>query len=192
MSNEKDIYAKLYECKKEIGKISKDNTNPFFNSKYFDINDLLEHVEPILQKNRLLLLQPIEHGCVKSIVIDIDTGSQAVSAMEMTDISDPQKRGSEITYYRRYTLQSLLALQAEDDDGNKASTATSKPDKNEPDKWLNITVSKNSDTLTSEWLNILDGIKKGTVTSVKDVRRHYKVSKAVQAEIENELNNVNQ
>jgi hypothetical protein len=29
--------------------------------------------------------------------------------------------GSAITYYRRYSLQSLLALQAEDDDGNLAS-----------------------------------------------------------------------
>jgi hypothetical protein len=38
----------------------------------------------------------------------------------------PQKLGSAITYYRRYTLQSLLGLQAEDD-GNKAS-ATVKVD----------------------------------------------------------------
>jgi hypothetical protein len=29
--------------------------------------------------------------------------------------------GSAITYYRRYTLQSLLSLQAEDDDANTAS-----------------------------------------------------------------------
>jgi len=41
--------------------------------------------------------------------------------MKLSDQTDPQKLGSEITYYRRYTLQSLLALQAEDDDGNKAS-----------------------------------------------------------------------
>jgi len=33
---------------------------------------------------------------------------------------DPQKIGSAITFYRRYTLQSLLGLQSEDDDGNKA------------------------------------------------------------------------
>lgn len=29
--------------------------------------------------------------------------------------------GSAITYYRRYTLQSLLGIQADDDDANKAS-----------------------------------------------------------------------
>lgn len=35
---------------------------------------------------------------------------------------DPQKMGSAITYYRRYALQSLFLLRAEDDDANVAST----------------------------------------------------------------------
>ena len=35
--------------------------------------------------------------------------------------ADPQKMGSAITYLRRYTLQSLLGLQAADDDANMAS-----------------------------------------------------------------------
>ena len=43
-----NIYTKLSEVKKEIGAISKDSTNPFFKSKYFDINGLLKHVEPLL------------------------------------------------------------------------------------------------------------------------------------------------
>lgn len=33
----------------------------------------------------------------------------------------PQAMGSQITYYRRYTLQSLLCLQVEDDDAQTAS-----------------------------------------------------------------------
>ena len=40
----------------------------------------------------------------------------------------PQERGSEITYYRRYGLQSLLGLEAEDDDANQTvSRQTIKP-----------------------------------------------------------------
>jgi hypothetical protein len=113
------IYKKLFEAKKEIGKISKDSTNPFYKSKYFDINSLLEHVEPILQKHGLLLLQPIEDNIVYSKIIDIDDLKTGVlSGLALTNQTDPQKRGSEITYYRRYTLQSLLGLQAEDDDAN--------------------------------------------------------------------------
>lgn len=129
------IYKKLFEAKKEIGKISKDSTNPFFKSKYFDINQLLEHVEPILQKHDLLLLQPIENNCVVTYIIDIEDDSEknhVESSLELTNQTDPQKRGSEITYYRRYTLGSLLGLQAEDDDAN----ATVKPKNEDNRPWL--------------------------------------------------------
>jgi len=118
------IYKQLFEAKKEIGKISKDSKNPFFKSKYFDINSLLEHVEPILQKHNLLLLQPIVDGKVSTIIVDIETGDKVVSEISLLGLKDAQKTGSEITYYRRYTAQSLLGLQAEDDDGNKASKKT--------------------------------------------------------------------
>jgi hypothetical protein len=40
----------------------------------------------------------------------------------------PQDKGSEITYYRRYNLLSLLDLEVEDDDGKKAQ------DSNPPEK----------------------------------------------------------
>ena len=122
-----NIYTKLSEVKKEIGAISKDSTNPFFKSKYFDINGLLKHVEPLLDKNGLLLLQPIVDGLVYSQIIDVETGDKVESSMLMSTLSDPQKMGSMITYYRRYTLQSLLGLQAEDDDANAASKASKLP-----------------------------------------------------------------
>ena len=115
------IYTKLFEAKKEIGKISKDSKNPFFKSKYFDINSLLEHVEPILQKHNLLLLQPIEAGKVTTEIIDIETEEKVVSDIALPQLNDPQKLGSCVSYYRRYTLQSLIGLQATDDDANLAS-----------------------------------------------------------------------
>jgi hypothetical protein len=115
------IYKKLFEAKKEIGKISKDSTNPFFKSKYFDINGLLEHIEPVLSKHELVLLQPIKDGFVTTRIYDTESNTFVKSEIALPNIQDPQKLGSAITYYRRYTLQSLLGLQAEDDDGNIAS-----------------------------------------------------------------------
>ena len=115
------IYTKLFEAKKEIGKISKDSRNPFFKSKYFDINSLLEHVEPILQKNNLLLLQPILEGKVRTEIIDIETGEKVKSEITLPQLNDPQKLGSCVSYYRRYTAQSLICLQSTDDDANLAS-----------------------------------------------------------------------
>ena len=159
------IYAKLAAVKKEIGAISKDSTNPFFKSKYFDINGLLKHVEPLLDKNGLLLLQPITDGLVCSQIIDIENGDKVESSMQMTVLNDPQKMGSMITYYRRYTLQSLLGLQAEDDDANAASKASQAPPAK---KWIN--------PQSKDWNNAIDKSVKLDV-----VKKHYSISK------ENEL-----
>jgi hypothetical protein len=120
------IYAKLFKAKKEIGKISKDAKNPFFKSNYLSLNGLIDAIENVLDKNELLLLQPIIDGKVRTEIRDSTKDgttnvSFVYSEMELPNITDPQKLGSAITYYRRYTLQSLLGLQAEDDDGNKAA-----------------------------------------------------------------------
>lgn len=117
----KELLKSLSEAKKEIGKISKDSTNPFFKSKYFDINRLLETIEPILFKHGLLVLQPVKSNKVYSEIYHIESGDVFQSYIELPNLNDPQKLGSAITYYRRYTLQSLLSLQSEDDDANKAS-----------------------------------------------------------------------
>ena len=111
------VYPKLAKVKAVLNPIRKTETNPFLKSKYFDINSLLEQVEPILQEHGLLLAQPIQAGKVVTFLIDPETGDDLGSEIELPQISDPQKLGSAITYYRRYTLQSLLALQALDDDG---------------------------------------------------------------------------
>jgi hypothetical protein len=116
----KTIYQKLAQAKKEIGAISKDSKNPFYKSKYFDINQLLNHVEPVLEKYGLMVMQPIVDGKVVSLIIDVETGNDCRSEISLTDERDPQKIGSQISYFRRYTLSSLLSLQAEDDDANKA------------------------------------------------------------------------
>ena len=116
----KNIYQKLADAKAEIGAISKDSTNPFFKSKYFDINNLLAHVEPILLKHGLLCLQPIIEGHVVTQLIDIDTEQMIESSIALTDEKDPQRLGSQISYFRRYSCSSILAIQAEDDDANSA------------------------------------------------------------------------
>ena len=120
----KELLKALANVKKEVGTLSKTETNPFFKSKYFDINSLIQQIEPLLEKNNLLLLQPIENNKVKSVIYEVESGTFVSSEIELPNLTDPQKLGSAITYYRRYTLQSLLGLQAEDDDGNKASAPT--------------------------------------------------------------------
>jgi len=166
---ELNFYEKLAAVKSEVGRISKDSSNPFFKSKYFDINSLLMHVEPIIQKNGLLLLQPIQDNIVKSIIYDTN-GFSIESGINLTGITDPQKLGSAITYFRRYTLQSLLSLQAEDDDANLASKK--EPIKDEK-KWLN----KN----TPEFNKAIDYLKNGG--NIANIESKYKMTLEVKAEL---------
>tara|TARA_R110000796_G_scaffold111660_5_gene223216 strand:- start:2306 stop:2836 length:531 start_codon:yes stop_codon:yes gene_type:complete len=161
-----NIYTKLFKLQNELGSISKDATNPFYKSKYFDINSLIGQLKPLLEKHNLVLLQPITDNCVRSIIFDLDGGS-VESAMKLPKDLDAQKIGSAITYYRRYTLQSLLALQAIDDDGNLAI----KPKK----PLINNKISKpllldNSPELK----NAIKGMSNGA--SIDDVKKIYRLT----------------
>lgn len=114
---------KLLEVKQEIGTISKNATNPFFKKEYMDLNQLLTEIEPILISKGLLLTQPIENNCVVSRIVDTETGDMIESSLPLLTFTDAQKVGSCITYYRRYTLKSLLAIAEEDSDGNDITQA---------------------------------------------------------------------
>jgi hypothetical protein len=117
----KTIYAKLLNAKRNIGKVKKTMKNGHFKNTYADINALLEVVEPVLLDNGLLLLQPIINNKVITQIIDVETGDKIESIIELDGNLNPQQRGSQITYYRRYSLQSALSLEVIDDDGNSAS-----------------------------------------------------------------------
>jgi hypothetical protein len=115
------MYKKILEAKKEIGKATKNATNPHFKNKYVDINALIETVEGILLSKGLVLLQPIENGKVYTRIVDAESKEMIESFIDLPIGGTPQSMGSAITYYRRYTLQSLLSMQAQDDDGQLAS-----------------------------------------------------------------------
>lgn len=173
------LYQKLFKAKQSIGKISKDATNPFFKSKYFDVNSLLEHVEPILRDNNLLILQPVIDGAVTTQIIDVETGQLISSSVKLSGNTDPQKLGSEITYYRRYTLQSILSLQAEDDDANSVSQSKSAP-----------APAGSSATDDKPWLNEGDAFNKAVAylkehgeAGLTEIRKKYKISKTIQEKL---------
>lgn len=127
LGNTLTLHQKLHRAKLAIGKVTKNATNPHFKKAYADINALLDAVEPILLENGLLLLQPIQGNNVCTQIIDIDSGAMIESCMELPSNLTPQQLGSAVTYYRRYTLQSSLSLQAIDDDANTAEQAAKQP-----------------------------------------------------------------
>lgn len=118
-----NIYQKLHLAKQSMGKVIKNATNPHLKRNYADINSIIDTVEPILLDCGLILMQPVRDDKVFTIIADVDSQDILESFMTLPPITDAQKLGGAITYFRRYTLVSLLSLQAVDDDGHEASRA---------------------------------------------------------------------
>lgn len=137
---------KILKIQSEIGVLVKTETNPFFKSKYMDINGLLEQLLPLLEKYKLCVMQPLTNAdgrpAIATIVVDTELPKEGNIILDerviLPDLQDPQKMGSAITYYRRYALQSLFLLRAEDDDANlgsgKKETTKDYQAKNKADK----------------------------------------------------------
>jgi len=126
----KNIYQKLSEFQSRVGKLSKDQTNPFYKRNYTDINAVLDAIRDPLKEVGLVVTQ-------NPTIIDNEKGLETylVNLNDMVDgkyetirsftpfilaKQDMQGLGSAITYARRYALVSMLGLEQEDDDGNKS------------------------------------------------------------------------
>jgi hypothetical protein len=125
-----DMYIRFAAVLNEVGHLVKDATADTgkYVMKYADINQILSMLKPILASHKLALSQPIEHvdGCmmVTTLLIHTENGRQLRFPGPLCPTkADPQALGSAITYFRRYGLVSLFALEAEDDDGGKAHRA---------------------------------------------------------------------
>lgn len=122
----KAIATALVKAQSEMSNPAKGNTNPFFKSKYADLNAVREAVIPVLNANGITVLQPMKNVDGKNYVNTIllhESGEQIESFTEIiySKQNDAQAQGSGITYARRYGLQSFVCVGADDDDGNKAS-----------------------------------------------------------------------
>lgn len=123
------LYRKVWDAKREIGKVYRNAKNPHFKHNYADLNGILDTVEPVLHDFGLILLQPIKDNKVISQLICVDSGDMIESSIDLPAITNPQQLGSAISYFRRYTLSSLLSISTtDDDDASLASKALpSKP-----------------------------------------------------------------
>ena len=125
------IAKALIEAQKEMGNAKKDSTNPFFKSKYADLNAIREATIPILNSHNIAVLQPMVVLEGKNYIETLLLHESGETIKGYTEIvyskqNDAQSQGSGITYARRYGLQSLTNIGADDDDGNIASKSPTK------------------------------------------------------------------
>lgn len=128
-----EISKAILEAQKEMGNAVKGASNPFFKSKYADLNSIREACLPALHKHGISVLQPTVTvdgvHYVKTVLLH-ESGQMfdSMTPIVFAKQNDAQAQGSGITYARRYGLQSLLCIGADDDDGNSATTPQKEPD----------------------------------------------------------------
>ena len=126
----KELAAALNKAQAEMSGAKKKATNPFFKSKYSDMNAVVDAVRIPFCDNGLSYSQfPIFNDkCVGVETILMHESGEWISSVLMLPMvkQDPQAAGSAITYARRYSLQSIAGIPSEDDDGNHASKPVKK------------------------------------------------------------------
>jgi hypothetical protein len=127
------ISVALVAAQKNMSNAAKGSNNPFFKSKYADLNAIREAVLPVLNENGISVLQLTGTNFNGKPVVTttlLHESGEYISAETEIVVSkqnDPQAQGSAISYARRYGLQAMVCIGAEDDDGEKAMSRTSAP-----------------------------------------------------------------
>ena len=125
-SSEQDQLAEaLNAAQKSMGSALKDADNPFFKSKYADLGSVVRAIKDPFADNGLSYTQfPICDGESAGVITVLmhKSGQWMRSSYAIPLVKrDAQAVGSCITYARRYALQAIAGIPADDDDGNKAS-----------------------------------------------------------------------
>lgn len=125
-----NMYSDLIKAQSQIEAVEKDSSNPFYKSGYASLTATINACKKILNDNHFAVLQPIEsdlEGVYVCTTLLHQSGGEIKSRMRISPKSpnDPQAQGSAVTYTRRYALQSMLCMSAEDDDGKRAARTNS-------------------------------------------------------------------
>ena len=118
----------------------KDSANPFFKSKYADLESVWDVCRSLLSENGLAVMQ--FPGDINFVQLEKENGDVNIATkMSLTTIishksgefmsqemsvpvtkPDAQGAGSALTYMRRYALAAVVGVVQADDDGNAASS----------------------------------------------------------------------
>ena len=130
--------ANLAQCLSVVqGKLEyakKDSANPFFKSKYADLESVWDACRDLLASNGLSVSQfpgtysELDKSMSLTTILAHESGEWISQEMSVpVSKVDAQGAGSAITYMRRYALAAVVGVVQADDDGNAASNPQSKP-----------------------------------------------------------------
>jgi hypothetical protein len=165
------LAAALAKAQSEFGAVTRDKkvtvqlkSGGSYQFSYAPLDQILGVVRAPLAKNGLALVQLLDTDALVTMLIH-DSGASLEGRTPLPSTNDIQGYGSAITYLRRYAIQALLGIAAEDDDdGNRAAgnQATPQPEGERMDligvDTLSGTVKKGeADRYRAEWRDLEDG-----------------------------------
>jgi len=153
----KHLAAALNKAQAEMSGARKGATNPFFKSKYADLNSVVDAVRIPFAENGLSYSQfPTmdENRVGVETILMHESGEFIASTLMLpTGKLDAQSAGSAITYAKRYSLQAIAGIPSEDDDGNAATRGTQPQQKQAPRQQPQV----NGADILSQWTHIAQG-----------------------------------
>lgn len=138
--NINELAAALAKAQGAITCAIEDKVNPHFKSSYASLHSVWDACRKPLSDNGLSVIQVMEKIDGKNFLKTIlahSSGQWIDSMMEINFYElSPQKLGCVITYFRRYSLASMIGIAPGkdddgDDDGNTAEKAYKKPEQKE-------------------------------------------------------------
>ena len=121
-----ELAKSLCKAQSEMRGAIKDSANPFFKSKYADLESVWDAIRKPLTDNELTVAQTTEYDNEAGISIVTtlmhSSGQWIQGSLPIMAVKkDPQGVGSAITYSRRYALAAMVGLVQVDDDAESVS-----------------------------------------------------------------------
>jgi hypothetical protein len=139
-----ELASAMSKCQAKVGIAHRNKANPFFSSKYADLESVVDAFREPMSDNGLSLIQfpSFKDGWVYLTSILMHQSGQFVRATmgarpvlnfdkkanKYEEFPSPQSLGSCIKYLRRYTQESIFNVPTTDDDGNDASNKVDRND----------------------------------------------------------------
>lgn len=181
------LFASLCKAQSEMDDAKTQSANPYFKSKYANLQSIVKAARPFLSRNGLCVIQRTFTGEGTALILQTrlghSSGQWIVSNVEVKPLkTDIQSLGSYLTYLRRYQYASLVGVITGegDDDGEAAmpaARATTSQSPINPQKDNSIITKDQLEVLSSELSaapEILDSVLKGfKITKLSDLSSFY-------------------
>jgi hypothetical protein len=182
------LAAALVAAQAEVQNPTKNKQNPHLKNWYADLTATLAAVLPVLAKHKLAVVQmpcELDDAPALTTLVIHESGEWLETTAKTRPVkTDPQNIGSAMTYARRYALQAIAGVAAEDDDDGHAA---SQPAKAQPSATMKPVLSERLDSApkaepVSAWAQTVVAKLKAAITRDVGVELWNEVEAAVKGQ----------